>query len=465
MSDPNTQSNESNSSPQTTDNQPEKPEEEPKPVTFSWGVLMVRTKKLLNFLDDLAKFRIFSDIGWLYIGITIVAGAFMVWLMLDDVYRVLDSSLALRCALGAAPASQCHAQGIPVGSQPSITSYLLLPGVNPYIPILYGIIGIIVAIVVHEGTHGVIARRLKLPVKSTGLLFFLFVPIGAFVEIDEKLIQKIRARDSGRIMAGGPGSNVIVAGVALILLILLLGGLVPHQFNGVYVFEISNPSPANQLHNEGHLQAGDLITAVNETKVSSQTTLASYMSHTKPNETLIITIDHQNRLNNYTIILGANPSNTSIGFIGIGEVTSQELSSINSCYSSAYKNDPFLYLVVPGIVPQYNQIFLVGSQICGVPFSSTFSPLYTSPVLGNAWAPVALTLFWIFFININLAFFNAIPLYPLDGGQAILNWFSHFGRKWVEDRAKLLTTICSVVMLILILTFVLLPRILSLIPY
>ncbi len=448
--------------PNTGDSQPEN--EEPKGVTFSWGIIMVRTKKLLNFLDDLAKYRIFSDIGWLYIGITIAAGAFMVWLMLDDVYRTLDSSLAFRCAIGAAVASQCHAAGVTYTSGPSLTSYLLLPGVNPYIPVLYGIIGIVVAIVVHEGAHGVIARRLKLPVKSTGLLFFLIVPIGAFVEIDEKLVQKIKARDSGRILAGGPGSNVIVGAVALLLLVLLLGGLVPHQFSGVYVFEIVSPSPANTLHLEGHLQAGDLITAVNDTQVTSSTSLSNYMANTKPNETLLVTVDHNNQLSTYNITLGTNPNNKSIGFIGISEVTSQELSSINSCYTTAYKTDPFLYLVVPGIVPQFNQIFLVGNQICGVPFSSTFTPLYSSPILGNLWAPVALALFWIFFININLAFFNAIPLYPLDGGQAILNWFSHFGRKWVENRAKLLTTICSVVMLALILTFILLPRILSLIP-
>jgi membrane-associated protease RseP (regulator of RpoE activity) len=457
-----------NNPPNTGDSQPENAE--PKGVTFSWGIIMVRTKKLLNFLDDLAKYRIFSDLGWLYIGITIAAGAFMIWLMLDDVYKVLDSSLAFRCAIGAATASQCHTQGYTYTSGPSITSYLLLPGVNPYIPVLYGIVGIVVAIVVHEGTHGVIARRLKLPVKSTGLLFFLIVPIGAFVEIDEKLIQKIRARDSGRIMAGGPGSNVIVGAVALLLLVVLLGGLVPHQFNGVYVFQIvsssNSQSPADQLQTAGHLHAGDLITAVNGTQIRTESNLTNYMSNTKPNQTMIVTIDHNNQLTNYTIKLTANPDNSSIGFIGIGVVSSQELSSINSCYTTAYKNDPFLYLVVPGIVPQFNQIFYVGNnELCGVPFSSTFSPLYTSPIFGALWAPVALTLFWIFFININLAFFNAIPLYPLDGGQAILNWFSHFGRKWVENRAKLLTTICSVAMLALILTFILLPRILSVLPY
>jgi membrane-associated protease RseP (regulator of RpoE activity) len=429
-------------------------DEEPKPVTFSWGIVMVRTKKLLGFLDNVARYRIFSDIGWLYIAITIVAGAFMIWLMADETYIVLNSSLAFRCAIGAAPVAQCHANNFITGSQPPITSYLLLPGINQYIPVAYGIIGIIVAIVVHEGTHGVIARRLKLPVKSTGLLFFLFVPIGAFVEIDEKLIQKLRARDSARIMAGGPGSNVIVGVVALALLILLLGGLVPLS-SGVLVSQYSASSPAYQLHSEGHLQAGDFVAAVNGTQVNSELSLANFMSNTKPNETLLITIGHQGKLDTYPITLGANPSNQSIGFIGVS-VSSQNLSSIKQTYSTAYIRDPLLYLIVPGIVSEAETV---------VPFSATLHSDYSSPILGGAWYPIALTLFWIFFINMNLAFFNAIPLYPLDGGQALLNWLSHFGKRWVEERAKLLTTVCSLLMLALILTFLFLPRILSVLPY
>jgi membrane-associated protease RseP (regulator of RpoE activity) len=447
-------SDQNGKSPEETASEPEKPEEEPKPVTFSWGIVMVRTKKLLNFLDDLARFRIFSDLGWVYIGIMIVAGGFMIWLMLDETYLVLNSSLAFRCLIGAAPAYQCHASGLSTNPQPSLTSYLLLPGINPYIPVVYGIIGIVVAVVVHEGTHGVIARRLKLPVKSTGLLFFLFVPVGAFVEIDEKLIQKIRARDSSRIMAGGPGSNVIVGVIALILLVLLLGGLVP-LYSGVLVQQVFSPSPANTLHNQGHLEAGDFITAVNGTKVDSDQALSTFMSHTKPNETLFLTINHQGQLHTYNVTLGTNPTNSHIGFIGV-VVASQNLSTIKNNYANAYRTDPFLYLIVPGIVSQAETI---------VPFSSTLHNYYSSPILGNAWYPIALTIFWIFFINVNLAFFNAIPLYPLDGGQAIMNWFSHFGRKSVEVRARLLTTICSLVMLILILTFLFLPRILALIPY
>lgn len=434
-----------------------KPEDN-RSVTFSWGIVLVRTRRLLNLLDSLARYRIFADIGWVFLAITIVAASFMVWLMLFQDYILLTGSIALRCAIGAAPAAECAASHVVSNPLPPIQTYLLLPGINPVIPFIYGIVGIVVAVVVHEGTHGVIARRLKLAVKSTGVMFLLIIPIGAFVEIDEKQIQKARFRDTGRIMAGGPGSNIIVALIALAVLLLIVGGLVPAHINGVYVQSIVPGSPADALHHQGHLSAGDVIVAVNGTTVNSVQNLSSYLSNTVPNQTLILSIKHSGTINNYPISLAQYPApNVTKGFIGVaGAVDSNTLMGIRNTYTGSFFRNPILYLIVPGVISQANSV---------VPFSTELQGLYTSPTLGAAWYPLALTFFWIWFINANLAFFNAIPLYPLDGGQALLNFFSHFGRKWVESRAKVLTTLISLIMLALILSFVLLPRILAAIPY
>ncbi len=436
----------------------EKKAEEAKSVTFSWGIVMVRTRRLLNFLDALAKYRIFADLGWVFLAITIVAASFMVWLMLYQDYILLTGSFALRCAVGAAPAAECAASHVVTNPLPSIQTYLLLPGINPVIPFVYGIVGIVVAVVVHEGMHGVIARRLKMAVKSTGVMFLLIIPIGAFVEIDEKQIQKARFRDTGRIMAGGPGSNILVALLALAILLLIVGGLVPAHINGVYVQSIVSGSPADGLHQQHHLNAGDVIVAVNGTSVSSVQNLTNYLSNTAPNQTLIMSIKQSGAINNYSITLAQYPEpNVTKGFIGIqGAVGSSDLINTRNTYTSSFFRNPILYLIVPGIISQANSV---------VPFSTELQGLYTSPTLGAAWYPLALTFFWIWFINANLAFFNAIPLYPLDGGQAILNFFSHFGRKWVEVRAKALTTLISVIMLAMIVSFILLPRILAAIPY
>ena len=183
-------------------------------------------------------------------------------------------------------------------------------------------------------------------VKSTGLVFFLIVPIGAFVEIDEKVIQKAKFRQSGRVMAGGPGSNILVALLALALLLLLVGGLVPAQFNGVNIGGVVSPKPRVQPLHESRDSTRRLIVAVNGTAVHSVSQLLTYMAGTHPNESLTLSISHNGHISNYTMILGKNRINntTTVGLIGVTQSKAIQtfktsrtpmrvLSSRSHCYS------------------------------------------------------------------------------------------------------------------------------------
>ena len=42
-------------------------------------------------------------------------------------------------------------------------------------------------------------------------------------------------------------------------------------------------------------------------------------------------------------------------------------------------------------------------------------------------------LFWIFFVNFNLAIFNNLPIYPMDGGQALERFLVGVGRGRIDD--------------------------------
>jgi membrane-associated protease RseP (regulator of RpoE activity) len=79
------------------------------------------------------------------------------------------------------------------------------------------------------------------------------------------------------------------------------------------------------------------------------------------------------------------------------------------------------------------------------------SPFYTSS-LGPSLSPLANLLYWIFFLNFNLAIFNALPIYPLDGGQAFLVGVKALGRgKLSEARVMQITAVATFAVLALIL--------------
>ena len=52
-----------------------------------------------------------------------------------------------------------------------------------------------------------------------------------------------------------------------------------------------------------------------------------------------------------------------------------------------------------------------------VPFSGLMKEQYSSPVFGSFFSIPASLFFWLWFVNFNVAIFNALPIGPLDGGQ------------------------------------------------
>jgi membrane-associated protease RseP (regulator of RpoE activity) len=81
------------------------------------------------------------------------------------------------------------------------------------------------------------------------------------------------------------------------------------------------------------------------------------------------------------------------------------------------------------------------------------TPFYKS-WLGPQWAVYANVFFWIWFVNVNVAIFNALPIYPLDGGRM----FNIVLKKIIRRRnsEKLINAITAAVAatLVLVLLFI-----------
>ncbi|MFH1663661.1 MAG: M50 family metallopeptidase [archaeon] len=106
----------------------------------------------------------------------------------------------------------------------------VIPGVEvPNVPLvipLHAWISLIIILIIHEGFHGITARKEKLKVKSSGLLLLGFLPIGAFVEPDEKQVKKASPIKQLKVYAAGPAANLASIIVFILIYNLLLGLIV-----------------------------------------------------------------------------------------------------------------------------------------------------------------------------------------------------------------------------------------------
>jgi membrane-associated protease RseP (regulator of RpoE activity) len=91
-----------------------------------------------------------------------------------------------------------------------------------------------------------------------------------------------------------------------------------------------------------------------------------------------------------------------------------------------------------------------------VPFSDALAPYYSSPL--PYWQIFANTLFWVWFVNFNLAIFNALPIYPLDGGRIFNITLKKIAGKRLSEKAIYRTTIAvTAVCVVLVVSGIVLP--------
>ncbi len=239
------------------------------------------------------------------------------------------------------------------------------------------LLAIIILLVLHEGFHGLLSRAQGIRIKSTGLLFASIVPLGAFVEPDEKQFKKEDPLKRLRVYAVGSFANIfVVALVAFILgnLMVSTGSVQPEGFVINYV--VVNSSA------DGVLEPGEVIRSVNGERTHTFQAFSKLMQGKSPGDELEIVT--QNRT--VSVSIGGAPSNSSQGFLGVGRNT-----------------DPILSIFTPSLA--------------------------SSSIDGSTGATLFNLLKWIFFLNLMLGLINLLPAKPLDGGYVYEGFFD-----WVEER-------------------------------
>ena len=179
-------------------------------TTWGWGPaslgVFLRTTRGLNLLDWLGRpktfWRIVASAG---IPLVILCMAGFLIMVLLMAYLMIQEP--------PQPSSYNAPRNI-----------LLIPGLNEYIPFVWGWIALFVTMVVHEFAHGILSRVEGVRVKSMGIITVFIAPIAAFVEPDEEQLfgtqEKPAIVTKGariRILSAGVISNFIVAALAMAL--------------------------------------------------------------------------------------------------------------------------------------------------------------------------------------------------------------------------------------------------------
>jgi membrane-associated protease RseP (regulator of RpoE activity) len=250
------------------------------------------------------------------------------------------------------------------------------------VPFWHWILVIIIISVVHEFTHGILARLEKVPVKSSGF-GFLGPLMMAFVETDDKKMTERGWKSTARIAAAGPFTNILFAGIIWVVMVAMTltpagAGFVSEHFrltepNGIF---FNSTTPGMPAHEAGLLNG--TIVAINGKQVRDIGDFRANMPST-PGESgvfTILTFENNSIVEkNYTLTAVAAEDNQSRAVIGI---------SLNA------------------------ENFQAGK------FNPTF-------------------LFWLFALNLGLGLANLMPIGPIDGGRI----WGEFARAKLPHGAKI----------------------------
>jgi membrane-associated protease RseP (regulator of RpoE activity) len=399
-------------------------DERQKAFEFKFPFIILRSRRVTGLFTKTAGGRILGPLGWFMVALLPIASAIGIFLIVNAVSTILISP-------------EVREAGRQMGAQ----AYLLIPGINPYLPIAYGWIGIVVAIIVHEFSHGILASRLGFKVKSSGILLLLGIPVGAFVEVDEQQLKEASLRNSARVLAAGPGANITVAVACLLALLVLVSGLSP-SLDGLYVSKVEEGMPAQQAG----ISEGDVILSVNGVQALTVDVLKQALDKPPPDGMLVLEIRRgEGWKDSLTIRLAPveTPEGPKIGV----RVVELKTTSILENYKRLAYSSPILHFVPPTL----------GGAQGFIPFSDTLHVFYQHPI-GPSYYYLANLLFWLWFVNVNVGIFNSLPIYPLDGGQVLMNGLRAFAKgRLTESAIRGITGAISVALAMLVISMVLLP--------
>ena len=190
-----------------------------------------------------------------------------------------------------------------------------IPGIG-FLPFWYWIIALFVLVVIHEFAHGIVAKAHGVKIKNSGLGFFaIIVPLIplAFVEPEEKEMNKQTDVVQYSIFAAGPFANILTA---LIILLLFMFVFAPTDN------ALTEPNGFTFDKLEGYpsavLPEGIVVSKMNGEQVNTVQQFIDNMNFVKVGDAITLGDEEQE----YTLITTESPD-TKKAFIGISNIKNE----------------------------------------------------------------------------------------------------------------------------------------------
>ncbi|MFQ6072371.1 MAG: site-2 protease family protein [Methanosarcinales archaeon] len=237
-------------------------------ISAYFGLLLViRTMRGQKFLDKLATpkgfWRIFANFG---VPLMLISMFSMFLIFIYIVYLIIVYSPS-------------HLSQESLGE--TIRMSLFIPGINPFLPFVWGWIALIVTLIVHEFAHAILCKVEGIRVKSMGILYAI-IPLGGFAEPDEEQLfgventnKKVATRkEKIRILTAGVMANFVVAFIALALFFgPVLGAIAP-------IDQDVRVMIAPDIEQSG-IYEKMVVTQINDTKIKNVSDFFGYMDSTE----------------------------------------------------------------------------------------------------------------------------------------------------------------------------------------
>ncbi len=382
---------------------------------------------------------------------------------------------------------------------PTLARDLKVPVITPLVPYIDQLLGssyfppfyfttwiIVIAIIAisHEFAHGIFARLNKITVHSTGF-GFLGPFLAAFVEPDEKQMEKAKKFPQLAILAAGTFANILMTILfGLIMFLFFLAAFTPAGvFFSSYALSSVSSSDISQVNginlddiNLSSFSANKSLISLSVKNVTYFTTSESFLfsKENNLNDTIIYdnspafkanlsgaiySIDGE-KLTSYTSLKSVLLQHSPGDFVKITTINNKVMK--NQTLQLAEKDGkPFLGIAVSqnqnnakGIVSKAISSFY--KFIDPIKYRNLVDSLNFESKIGDIGFFIYNLLWWIVIINFSVALFNMLPAGIFDGGRFFyLTIWGITGSKKIGERAfKIATWIIILLFLAMIVKWI-----------